>query len=131
MIRISTALRRLVVGALAVGAAMTVAPNAASAAYLGWGGTLQPQQEQCVAAPASYQARGEGNASTSSFRFFMKRNGVRIYGTGENPVSAFAAEFRSSWGTFPGPGTYETCAKNLSGSPRLVNFRIITDADLW
>jgi hypothetical protein len=116
-------IRRATLLASAVGALVVAAPSAAQA-YSGWGGTLLPGQSTCVSQYASYDVRGEGTATKTGAKFTVSRNGVTIYSTGPSS-SAFAAEFRTAWGNFPGPGVYQVCAKNNNATSTVVNIRIL------
>lgn len=121
-------LRRAAVVTAVAGAALVALPAAAHA-NLGWGGTLAQGQQACVQQYASYQVRGEGTATRSGAGFTVSRNGVTIYSTSPT-TGGFAAEFRSSWGNFPGPGYYKVCARNSNSTNTLVNIRVLADAEI-
>ena len=123
MSTITTRIRRAALLTSVAGALLIAAPTAAHA-YSGWGGTLLPGQSACVSQYASYEVRGEGTATKAGAKFTVSRNGVTIYSTGPT-ASGFAAEFRTAWGNFPGPGVYQVCAKNNNTTNTLVNIRIL------
>ena len=88
--------------------------------------TLSPGATACVQQYASYQVRGDGWASRS-VKFSLKKNVVTI-----SPVPAgtvWAQEFRSSYGTFPGPGVYQVCAFNNGTQTASVQLQIRTDGE--
>ena len=126
--RLSARIRRTAIIGGLTGAALIALPTAAYA-NTGWGGTLTQNQTSCVQQYAGYQVRGEGTATAKGAKFTMYRNGGLIYAS--SPSSAgFAAEFRTSWGNFPGPGTYQVCAKNTNASNTLVTIRILSDGEI-
>jgi hypothetical protein len=59
----------------------------------------------------------------SRFRFLLNRGVLEASVT--DTTARFNAERRSSLGNYPGPGTYELCAANHSGTPALVNLHIL------
>jgi len=119
--------RRAALLTSAAGALLVAAPATAQA-YSGWGGTLLPGQSTCVSQYASYGVRGEGTATKAGAKFTVSRGGAQIYSTGPT-TSGFAAEFRSTWGNFPGPGVYQVCARNNNSTNTLVNLRILVDGE--
>ncbi|GAB1640898.1 hypothetical protein [Krasilnikovia sp. MM14-A1259] len=112
------------------GLALVAMPGAAHASATGWGGTLMPGQQACLTAYASYQVRADGQATKQGAKFKVQRNGVVVYGSPTGTTTAFAYEGRTSYGTFPGPGTYTVCATNNNSTNTLVNIHLFTDADL-
>ncbi|MBK8459212.1 MAG: hypothetical protein IPL43_02480 [Micropruina sp.] len=87
---------------------------------------LAPGQSVCVQQYASYQARAQGT-SKKPIHFRVLRNGSPIYSA---PGSfGFLKEFRSSWGTFPGPGYYQVCAVNNGTTFSQVTVSLLTDSE--
>jgi len=128
MNRSATRLRRLATIAGAAGALAVLAPAAAQAEPIGWGGTLQYTQTHCFTRTADntvYQVRAEGSATGNGARFRFLRNGVVLNSTPFDTATAFAAERRTSYGNYPGPGTYEICAANHYTTNTLVNLHIL------
>jgi hypothetical protein len=120
--------RAAIVTAGAAGALFVLAPTAAHA-NVGWGGTVTPGGTACVQQYASSAVRGEGTATRSGARFAVYKDGAQLYSTG-NTASGFAAELRSMWGNFPGPGYYQVCASNRNATNTLVNIRVLVDSEL-
>jgi hypothetical protein len=123
----STLKRAAAIVAGTAGGLLMLAPGAAQA-NVGYGATITPGGTVCVQQYANYQVRGEGTATKAGARFAVYRNGVQIYST-TNTTSGFAAEFRTAWWNFPGPGSYQVCAQNRNSTNTLVNIRILTDAE--
>jgi hypothetical protein len=123
----STIRRALTV--LATAAAFTVlAPTAAQAEPIGWGGTLLPGQSYCFSRYADwnvYQVRVEGDATRKGARFRFLRNGVVQQSTPVDTALSFSAERRTSLGNYPGPGTYTICAANHHATNTLVNLHVL------
>lgn len=90
---------------------------------------LQPGDQICRSQTATYQVRGSGSAiGGHGAKFKITRNGVPVPGTGSlGLVYGWAAEGRSSWGTFPGEGFYSVCATNNGTSPTTATVHIFTD----
>ena len=118
--------RKVALAGIAVGAAgiatLGVAPaaNAAQNASL----SIAAGSTVCVQQYASYQVRGEGWANRP-VKFSLKKNGVTI-----SPVPAntwWAQEFRTSYGTFPGPGVYQVCAFNNGNQTATIQIQLRTD----
>ena len=136
MSRISARTRRLTTaaGVIAAGAAVAMlAPAAAQADQIGAGWASPNGGTVCTFSQnASYQARGEGNANSPGVRFLVYRNGAEVYRTPTGSTTAFAWEGRSSYGTFPGPGSYQVCAKNNGTSSVYVSLvRLRTDGEFF
>jgi hypothetical protein len=126
----ATRTRRLVTVAGATAALAVLMPAAAQAEPIGWGGTLQPNQSQCFSRPAGsgvYQVRAEGSATRNGARFRFLHNGVVLNATSTDTATAFAAERRTAYGNYPGPGTYTICAANHHPTNTLVNLRILVN----
>ncbi len=133
MSSIRTRARRIAPAAsvIAAGGAVALLAPTAAQAYSPGGGTLVPGGQTCTAQQwAGYQARGEGTATRSGARFTVYRNGVVIYQTPTGTTSGFAAEFRSSYGTFPGAGYYQVCAKNPNSTNTSVTLLLTTDSEV-
>lgn len=121
-------MKKLILVALAAGAAVVAAGTSASA-QVGWGGTLTPGSVACVGQHANTQVRGDGTATADGAKFFMYKNGVQIYTTGGR-VSGWAKEFKAStYPPFPGADDYTVCAKNTGTQNTLVNFYILSDGE--
>jgi hypothetical protein len=120
--------RAAILSAGAAGALLVLAPAAAHA-NVGWGGTIAPGGTACVQQYASYAMRGDGTATKSGARFTVYGRGVQLYSTG-NTSGGFAAEFRTAWGNFPGPGTYQVCATNRNATNTLVNLHVLVDSEV-
>ena len=123
----STIRRALTV--LGTAAAFAVlAPTAAHAEPIGWGGTLQPGQSYCFSRYADwtvYQVRVEGDASKKGARFRFLRNGAVLQSTPVDTAVSFSAERRTSQGNYPGAGTYTICAANHYATTTLVNLHVL------
>jgi hypothetical protein len=124
----ATRIRRLATVAGAVAALAVLAPTAAQADPIGWGGTLRYNESQCFSRTADssvYQVRAEGSATRNGARFRFLRNGVVLDATPFDTATAFAAERRTAYGNYPGPGTYTICAANHYATNTLVNLHIL------
>ncbi len=109
-----------IASALAVGAPL--AANAAQNATV----VLTPGSTACVKQYASYQYRATSN-SRLPVGTSVTRNGVLVNFL--YPATSAAYEGRSSYGTFPGPGTYKICATNNNTSNTWVTLTMLTDAE--
>ena len=121
-------IRRLATLAGTAAALAIVAPSAAQADPIGWGGTLQYGQTHCFQRTADsnvYQVRADGTATNKGARFRFLRNGVVLDATPVDTVTGYAVERRTSLGNYPGPGTYEICAANHYQKDTLVNLHIL------
>jgi hypothetical protein len=116
--------------ALTAAAVATVALPAAAFADTSTAQLLPPGQSACTSQWAGYQVRAEGTATKLGAKFRVYRNGVLIYGSPSDTATAFAAEFRTAYGTFPGPGTYTVCALNKQATNTFVTLRIRTDYEI-
>jgi hypothetical protein len=115
-----------VAGSAAV--AVTLAAGPASAAQANTV-VLNPGQSVCVQQYANYQVRGDGNATGGGARFKLLRNGQVLLASPDR-VSGWAAELRTSYGNFPGPGYYATCAYNTGTARTTVFLEILTDGEI-
>jgi hypothetical protein len=95
--------------------------QAASSAY-GW---VAGNGQLCVTTPATYQVRGEGNANYPGITFRLRKTGGSTIYVSPVPVTAFAAEGRTSNGTFLGSGQYQLCANNNTASSVYVSRLVI------
>jgi len=114
----------------ATAALAVLAPSAAQADTIGWGGTVQPGQTQCFSRTAAsfvYQVRAEGSATRAGARFRFLYNGVVLNASPTDTATAFAAERRTAYGNYPGSGTYTICAANHHATSTLVNLRILVN----
>ncbi|MGW4213319.1 hypothetical protein ACWEIJ_35410 [Lentzea sp. NPDC004789] len=92
--------------------------------------TLAPGQQWCISQYASYQVRGDGSATAQGAKFKLQYNGVTAPGTGSPAlVNYWAAELRTSNGTFLGPGYYSACATNNGTTNTTVKLQIRTDGE--
>jgi len=124
----ATRIRRLATVAGATAALAVLVPTAAQVEPIGWGGTLQYNQSQCVnrtAASNVYQVRAEGSATRNGARFRFLHNGVVLNASPTDTTTSFAAERRTAYGNYPGSGTYTICAANHYPTSTLVNVRIL------
>ncbi|HKT03866.1 MAG TPA: hypothetical protein VJT31_30415 [Rugosimonospora sp.] len=87
-------------------------------------------QSACVSQYASYQVRVDGTASNMGAKFRVYRNGVQIAASPTDTTAGYAAEFRSSWGNFPGAGYYTLCALNKQSTNSFVTVRVRGDAEI-
>lgn len=120
----TAALTGLAIGAASI-ATLGLAP--AANAQQGASVSITPGSTVCVQQYASYQVRGDGWANRP-VKFSLKRNGVTV-----NPVPAstsWAQEYRTSYGTFPGPGVYQACAFNNGTQTATIQLQLRTDSEL-
>ncbi|MEU9130605.1 hypothetical protein AB0D08_21315 [Kitasatospora sp. NPDC048540] len=123
--RIATALTVAAASSLAL-----LATAGTASANQFYGGTLHPGEQRCVQQYAGYQVRGDGQATGQGAKFKIQYNGVTVPGTGSTGlVSAWAAELRSSYGTFPGPGYYTACVTNNGTADTNVRLQLRTDGE--
>jgi len=109
-----------VAAALAVGA-----PLAANASQLSTV-ILTPGSTACVKQYAAYQYRATVN-SGQPVGTSVTRNGIVV--AFQFPATAVAYEGRTSYGTFPGAGTYKLCATNSTTSNTKVTFTLLSDGE--
>jgi hypothetical protein len=124
--RIST---RIAAGLAAGGAvlAFSLAGAGSASASVPTSTPLSPGTGVCSANQyASYQVRGDGSATGQGVKFKLLYNGSVLSAT-PGRVNAWAAEFRTSYGTFPGPGYYSVCAQNTGTTNSTVTLQIRTD----
>jgi hypothetical protein len=120
--------------AVATGTAAVALAALAGTASAGPAATriLTPGQQWCVSQYASYQVRGDGSATGQGAKFKIQYNGVAVPGTGSpGLVRYWAAELRTSNGTFPGPGYYSACATNNGTANTTVTLQIRTDGEFF
>jgi hypothetical protein len=121
-------IRRAVTVVGTAAAFAVLAPTAAQAEPIGWGGTLLPGQSHCFSRYADgnvFQVRVEGSATKKGARFRFLRNGAVLESTPVDTAPSFAAERRTSLGTYPGAGTYTICAANHHATNTLVNLHVL------
>ena len=123
-------LRRAAVLAGGVAAATAFIAPAAAHANTTNSQLVTPGQSACVSQYAGYQVRMDGSASNKGAKFRVYRNGVLIYGSPTDTTTAFAAEYRSFSGTFPGAGTYTLCALNKQTTNTFVTLQIRSDGEI-
>jgi hypothetical protein len=118
-----------------IGTGLAITGAAAALSFAGAGAasassyasyTLAPGQGACVAQFASYQVRVDGWATGQGAKFKLLRNGQVVLNT-PNRVPAWAAELRTSYGTFPGPGSYSICAQNTGTTNTMITLQLRTD----
>ena len=129
---LATRVRRLATVAGATAALAVLAPTAAHAVQIGWGGTLQPNTTYCLTRYADtsvYQVRVDGTATRMGARFRFLRNGVVLDATPVDTSNSFAAERRTAYGNYPGPGYYEICAANHYATNTLVNMHVLFNGE--
>jgi hypothetical protein len=111
-----------------VAALAVVGANPASADTVSTFG-LAPGQTACVQQYASYQARVDGTGTAGGAKFKVLRSGVVIANT-PTRATQYAAEFRSVYGNFPGPGYYSLCATNTGTTNTIVTLHVRTDYEV-
>lgn len=111
-----------VTAALAIAA--PVAANAAqySSVIVGPGSTV------CVKQYAAYQYRATVN-SGQPVGTSVTRNGAVV--NFAFPATSVAYEGRTSFGTFPGAGTYKLCATNNTASNTRVTLSLLSDGEFF
>lgn len=135
----TTSTRTLVTGLIAAGATAAISIAGAGAATAQQGGTysLSPGATVCstmsgqYGAPgqyAFYQVRADGKATKKGASFTLRRDGVVVSAI-SNQVNAWAAEFRTAHGNFPGSGSYLLCAQNTGNAVTVVTLQLRTDAE--
>jgi hypothetical protein len=122
---------RLAATAVAGGMTALIALSGAPAASAAVSNTvpLAPGQAFCVSQDASFQVRAEGSATGGGARFKLLRNGQVLEAT-PGRVNWWAAERRTSYGNFPGPGSYAACAYNTGTTNTTVYLSIRTDYEI-
>jgi hypothetical protein len=127
-------MKRTLTAVLGVAAATITVLGTAGAAQASQfvGQTLKPGEQRCVQQYAAYQVRAEGRASAAGAKFKLQLNGVTLPGTGSpGLVNAWAAEARSAYGTFPGPGYYVACVTNNGTTNTNIQLTLRTDGELF
>jgi hypothetical protein len=94
--------------------------------------TLTPGQKVCITASPSptYQIRANGSATGAGAHFQVKFNGTVIGSSYDGHTVSYAAEYRTSFGNFPGRGTYQLCAADNNTTNTKVTLQFLTDAEL-
>jgi len=111
-----------------VAAFAVVGANPASADTVSTFG-LGPGQTACVQQYASYQARVDGTGTAGGAKFKVLKNGAVTANT-PSRANQYAAEFRSAYGNFPGPGSYSLCATNTGTTNTIVTLHVRTDGEI-
>jgi len=122
---------RIAGAVLATGAAGAIALAGAGAANAqSYSSTpLAPGQGTCSTAQyAGYQVRADGWATGQGAKFKLLRNGV-VIDTTPGRATAWAAEYRTAYGTFPGAGYYSVCAQNTGTTNTTVTLQLRTDSE--
>jgi hypothetical protein len=120
----------VLVGGLAATAAVALAAPGAAFADTRNAQQLTPGQSTCASQDARYQVRLEGTATKSGAKFRIYRNGVLLYGFPGDTSTTATAEYRTSLGNFPGPGTYTICALNKQATNTFATLRVRSDAEI-
>ncbi len=124
---------RVGAGLAAAGAAAALAvTGAASASAQQYGSyPLSPGQGACTAPQyASFQVRADFWATGDGAKFKLLKNGQVVINTPFR-ATAGAFEFRSSNGTFPGPGYYTLCAQNTGDRNTIATMQLRTDWEVY
>lgn len=124
--KISVRTALVVTGLAAVG---VVALPAAAFANTYTGQQLTPGSSYCISQPASYQVRFDATGSNKGDKFRVYYNGTQIGASATDTTSAYAAEFRTSFGNFPGAGNYTICALNKQTTNSFVTLQIRSDGE--
>jgi hypothetical protein len=121
---------RIALGAALTGTAaiISIAGAGAASAQSYNAVPLSPGQGTCVSQYAGYQVRADGTATSGGAHFKVLYNGQVIVSS-PGRANGWAAENRSAWGNFPGPGYYSVCAQNTGTSNTIVTLRIRTDSE--
>ncbi len=122
---------RISAGLAVAGAAVALTLGGAAAANAqSYGSTaLAPGAGVCSPSQyASYQVRADAWATADGAKFKLLRNGA-VVTSSPTRVNAWAAEFRSSYGTFPGPGYYSVCAQNTGTTNTIATVQLRTDGE--
>jgi hypothetical protein len=83
-----------------------------------------------VAQPAEqFQVRVDGTATNQGAKFRVYRNGAEMANSPSPNTTAYAAEFRTAYGNFPGPGNYTVCALNKATTNTFVTLRLRSDGE--
>lgn len=128
----NTITRKLVTGLIVAGATatMSIAGAGAASAQQYASVALSPGAGACGSAQyAAYQVRVDAWATNQGAKFKLLRNGVVIANT-PTRVNAWSAEFRTSFGNFPGPGYYTLCAQNTGTANTIATLQLRTDSEV-
>ena len=60
----------------------------------------------------------------------MYKDGVLIGSSAFDTTSGYAAEYRTSFGNFPGAGSYTVCGLNKQTTNTFVTVRVRSDAEI-
>ena len=118
----------ILVGGLTV--AGIVALPAAAFADTSNSGIVTPGGSLCATQHASYQVRVEGTAGNKGAKFKVYKDGVLIGSSPTDTTSGYAAEYRTSFGNFPGAGNYTVCGLNKLTTNTFVTVRVRSDAEI-
>ncbi len=73
--------------------------------------------------------RFDATGSNKGDKFRVYHNGTQIGASATDTTIAYAAEFRTSYGNFPGAGTYTICALNKQTTNSFVSLQIRSDGE--
>jgi hypothetical protein len=121
---------RTAVLAAAVAAIGALALPGAAQADSYTGQLLTPGATACVSQYATYQVRAEATASNRGAKIRVYKDGAQIAASPTDTTAGYAAEFRTYWGNFPGPGYYTICALNKQTTNTFVTVRVRSDAEI-
>jgi len=122
-------IRRLVLGGLAAGGVLVVAPTAAHAnAYTGQ--FLGPGASACVSQYAGYQVRVDTTATAKGAKFRLYRNGAQVAASPTPNTTGWSQQLRTAFGNFPGAGSYSVCAVNTGTTNTFVTLQLRSDTEL-
>jgi len=127
----TTRVRRvgLAIGGLAAIGAAVAAPSAAYAdTYAGQ--FLGPGASTCISQYAGYQVRVDTTATAKGAKFRLYRNGAQVAASPTPNTTAWSQELRTSYGNFPGAGSYSVCAVNTGTTNTFVTLRLRSDSEL-
>jgi hypothetical protein len=117
----------LVVTGLAV--AGVVALPAAAFANTYTGQLLTPGASYCISQHANYQVRFDATGSNKGDKFRVYKDGTKIGESTTDTTRAYAAEFRTSFGNFPGAGNYTICGLNKQTTNSFVTLQVRSDGE--
>ena len=124
------ALARGLLAASTLAGVATIAAAGQASADVATSVSLSPGQSYCVSQYAGYQVRGDGWATAGGARFKLLRAGTVLEAT-PGRVTAWAAERRTAYGNFPGPGVYSVCAYNTGDTRTTATLRIRSDGEFF
>lgn len=127
LVRPSRLARAAVIASAAAALGLTAAGAASALSYASY--PLSPSQGACTPAQyAAFQVRADGWATNQGAKFKLLRNGVVVTNT-PTRVNAWAAELRTAYGNFPGPGYYSVCAQNTGTANTIATMELRTDSE--